>query len=219
MHTISDPSILYFGTPVVLVGTINEDGAHNLAPISSVFWLGWRSMIGISAYSKTAQNLLRTKQCTLNLPSVREVEAVNKLALTTGSDPVPEAKRLRGYRFEPNKFDIAGMKPLPADLVDAPLVAECPVQMEAALMGIHPVANESEVQRGRILSLELKILRVHLEGAILMDGSTNRVDPDKWRPLIMSFQQFYGLGPQLHDSKLGTVPEERYRTPDIEERP
>jgi flavin reductase (DIM6/NTAB) family NADH-FMN oxidoreductase RutF len=197
---------------------MNEDGTRNLAPISSIFWLGWRSMIGISAYSKTAQNLLRTKQCTLNLPSVTQVGGVNKLALTTGSNPVPEAKRRRGYRFEPNKFDIAGMTPLPADLVDAPLVEECPVQMEATLMGIHPVANDSEVQRGRILSLELKIVRVHLEKAILMEGSINRIDPDKWRPLIMSFQQFYGLGPQVHDSALGTIPEELYRTPDIDER-
>ncbi len=52
MHKISDPSILYFGTPVVLVGTTNEDQSYNLAPISSVFWLGSRAMIRISAYSK-----------------------------------------------------------------------------------------------------------------------------------------------------------------------
>jgi len=91
MHQISDPSILYFGTPVVLVGTSNVNASYNLAPISSVFWLGWRAMIGISAYSKSAENLLRTRECCLNLPSVREVGAVNRLALTTGSDPVPEA--------------------------------------------------------------------------------------------------------------------------------
>jgi flavin reductase (DIM6/NTAB) family NADH-FMN oxidoreductase RutF len=42
MHIASEPSILYFGTPVVLISTVNEDGSHNLAPMSSVFWLGWR---------------------------------------------------------------------------------------------------------------------------------------------------------------------------------
>jgi flavin reductase (DIM6/NTAB) family NADH-FMN oxidoreductase RutF len=217
MHKISDPSILYFGTPVVLVGTTNEDKTYNLAPISSIFWLGWRAMIGISALSKTTANLLRGLECTLNLPSVREVGAVNRLALTTGSNPVPEGKRGKGYRYEPDKFTAAELTPWPADLVKAPLVAECPVQLEAKLMAIHSIANEKEAQRGRLLSLELKIVRVHLEESILMEGYPDRVDPDKWRPLIMSFQQFYGLGESVHASTLGQVPEQLYRTPDIEE--
>ena len=37
-----EPSILYMGTPVILNSTENPDGTFNLAPISSVFWLGWR---------------------------------------------------------------------------------------------------------------------------------------------------------------------------------
>lgn len=216
MHQISDPSILYFGTPVVLVGTTNVDITYNLAPISSAFWLGWRAMIGISAFSKTTENLLRTGECTLNLPSVKEVGAVNRLALTTGTNPVPEGKRQKGYHFEADKFGVSGLTPRPAGLVQAPLVQECPVQLEAVLMAIHPIADEHEVQRGRILSLELKIVRVHLDEAILVDGHPNRVDPDKWRPLIMSFQQFYGLGPQVHPSTLAQIPERLYRSPDTE---
>jgi flavin reductase (DIM6/NTAB) family NADH-FMN oxidoreductase RutF len=215
MHKVSDPSILYFGTPVVLIGTVNEDASYNLAPISSAFWLGWRCMIGISAYSKTTTNILRTGECTLNLPSVNEVEAVNRLALTTGSNPVPEAKRSRGYRFEVAKFELAGMTPLTADLIKAPRAAECPVQMEAELAGSHSLANDNDAIRGRILSLELRIKRVHLDEAILMDGYSNRVDPDKWRPLIMSFQEFYGLGGRVHASTLAQVPEHLYRTADI----
>jgi hypothetical protein len=62
----------------------------------------------------------------------------------------------------------------------------------------------------------LKMVRVHLDEAILMDGHPNRVDPDKWRPLMMSFQQFYGLGEQVHPSTLARIPERLYRTPDIE---
>jgi hypothetical protein len=41
---------------------------------------------------------------------------------------------------------------------------------------------------------------------ILMDGQPNRVDPDKWRPLIMSFQQFYGLGEQCTHQPLPKYP-------------
>jgi flavin reductase (DIM6/NTAB) family NADH-FMN oxidoreductase RutF len=217
MKNISHPSILYFGTPVVLIGTNNADGSSNLAPISSIFWLGWRAVIGISGFSQTTLNLLREGECTLNLPSVRQANAVNRLAKTTGTNPVPEGKKQKGYRFEPRKFEVAGLTPGSSELVGAPLVRECPVSMEAKLMVADSVAKESPMMRGRILKIELKIVRVHLDESIVMDGQPNRVDPDKWRPLIMSFQEFYGLGEKVHASTLGTIPEELYQTPDIAE--
>ena len=112
MHHVSEPSILYFGTPVVLISTLNSDGTYNLAPMSSIFWLGWRCVIGLSAFSKTSENIIREEQCVLNLPSVNQVAAVNRLALTTGSNPVPEGKRQKGYRYEPRKFEVSGLTPV-----------------------------------------------------------------------------------------------------------
>src|SRR5258708_30796063 len=131
MHKTSEPSILYFGTPVVLISTENEIGSFNLAPMSSAFWLGWRCIIGLGATLKTTENLIRTRQCVLNLPSVNEVAAVDRLALTTGSNPVPAGKQKRGYRYEPNKFEIAGLTPVASDLVSPHTVQEWPVQLEA----------------------------------------------------------------------------------------
>ncbi len=80
MHHLSEPSILYFGTPVVLITTTNSDGTNNIAPISSIFWLGWRAIIGISTFSKTTDNIRRTGECVLNLPSIHQTAAVNRLA-------------------------------------------------------------------------------------------------------------------------------------------
>ena len=97
-HTAIEPSILYFGTPVVLISSDNEDGSPNLAPMSSAFWLGWRAMLGLGARSKTAQNLLRTGECVLNLPSDTMAAVVDRLAMTTGSDPVPPYKQSRAGR-------------------------------------------------------------------------------------------------------------------------
>lgn len=216
MHKVSKPEILYFGTPVVLISTCNEDGSFNLAPISSVFWLGWRCVIGISAFSKTTENMLRTRQCVLNLPSTDQVAAVNKLARTTGTNPVPQGKALKGYRFEADKFGTAGLTPVDSHIVTAPRVNECPVQMEAVVEAVHSLAEADDVQRGRLLTIELRIQRVHAEESILMDGSPNRVDPDKWRPLIMSFQQFYGLGAQVHESTLAQIPETLYHSVDMD---
>src|SRR5690242_12316589 len=183
MHKIVQPSILYFGTPVVLISTVNEDGSYNLAPISSVFWLGWRCIIGISAFSKTTENILREGECVLNLPSADQVSIVDRLAKTTGSNPVPEGKKLKGYRYEPNKFFIAKATSLKATKVEAPLVKECPVQLEAKLVTKHKLAEDDILQNGRIITIELRIVRVHVEESLLMDGHINRIDPNKWRPL------------------------------------
>ncbi len=216
MHIIAEPNILYFGTPVVLIGTTNQDGTYNLAPMSSIFWLGWRCVIGLAAASQTTQNIIRTGECVLNLAEAKNVTAVNKLAKTTGTNPVPAGKIQKGYFHEANKFERAGLTAMPADLVAAPLVHECDVQMEARLLHTRSLAEEDDVMKGRILTFELQVIRVHLADSILMDGHANWVDPNKWKPLIMSFQKFYSTGDELHHSTLAEIPEDLYRTPDIE---
>jgi flavin reductase (DIM6/NTAB) family NADH-FMN oxidoreductase RutF len=215
-HLSIEPSILYLGTPVVLISTLNEDGTANLAPMSSAWWLGWRCMLGLDASSKTTENLLRSGECVLNLPSINEVGAVNRLACLTGSNPVPDGKQARGYRHEPKKFEIAGLTPIQSETVSPPRVSECPVQMEAVLAAQHGVGEDSP-WKGGLLALEVRIQRFHAVPDILMEGHPNRIDPDKWRPLVMSFQKFYGLAPgQVHASRLGEIPEDSYRSPDVD---
>jgi flavin reductase (DIM6/NTAB) family NADH-FMN oxidoreductase RutF len=217
MHVRSEPEILYFGTPVVLISTRNGDGSFNIAPISSIFWLGWRCIIGISAFSKTTENIKREKACVLNLPSVNEAAEVNKLALTTGSLPVPEGKKLKGYRYVKDKFYLAGLTPQCSETINIPRIRECPVQMEAALVSIHGLSEDNDHQKGKILTMEFRIRRIHLEESILMDGHINRIDPDKWRPLIMSFQKFYGLGEQIAGSRLAEISEHLYHSADLDD--
>ena len=179
--------------------------------MSSAWWLGRRCMLGLGARSKTPQNLIRTGECVLNLPSDNLVEMVNRLALTTGSDPVPPHKAQKGYRFERDKFGLSGFTTADSETVAAPRARECPVQLEAKLESVHKLEEDDEQRKGSLVGLEVRVTRVYIHTSIQMDGAENRIDPDKWRPLIMSFQKFYGLGSQLHESTLATIPEEMYR--------
>jgi flavin reductase (DIM6/NTAB) family NADH-FMN oxidoreductase RutF len=212
MHQVINPAILYFGTPVILVSSLNEDNSPNLAPMSSAWWLGSRCLLGFGASSKTPINIIRTGECVLNLPSASLAAMVDRPALTTASDPVPEFKLNRGYRHESDKFGLSGFTPAASHTVAPPRALECPVHLEAALKHIHPIADEAPDLRGRLVSLEVQIERVHVDESIQLEGHTDRIDPDKWRPLIMSFQNFYGLGPRLRDSRLATIPESAYRS-------
>jgi flavin reductase (DIM6/NTAB) family NADH-FMN oxidoreductase RutF len=211
-----EPAILYFGTPVALLSSLNPDGSTNLAPMSSVFWLGWRAMLGLAAASQTARNLIRHSEIVINLPSVDLADHVDRLALTTGADPVPAYKQQRGFRHVGAKFARAGLTPVASELV-APLRAlEAPVQLEARIAAVHALAAEDDAMNGTILTFEARIVRVHLDTAIILDGDPNRIDPDKWRPLIMSFQKFYGLGDQVRPSTLASIAESVYRSPDVD---
>jgi flavin reductase (DIM6/NTAB) family NADH-FMN oxidoreductase RutF len=211
MHQQISPAILYFGTPVVLVSSTNQDGSANLAPMSSAWWLSQNGMLGFDASSKTPANILRTGECVLNLPSTAQVAAVDRLARTTGSYPVPRHKAAKGYRYEKDKFGIAGLTPKLSVDVRSPRVLECPVHMEASLAGCHELEHGDPERRGALVALELRILRVHVDPSIRMGGYENRIDPEKWRPLIMSFSRFFGLGSQIYPSTLAEIPEEMYR--------
>lgn len=142
---------------------------------------------------------------------------VDRLALTTGADPVPPGKAACGYRHVRDKFLHSGFTAEPALAVAAPRVCECPVQLEAVVEVVHGIADDDNTLRGRLLNIELRVLRVHLAPSIMMQGQPNRVDPDLWRPLMMSFQRYYGLAPgPLQVSSLASIDEVAYRSPDVD---
>ena len=114
MHQLVDLKVLYFGTPVVLISTRNPDGTANLAPMSSAWWLGDQAMLGMNTGSQTTRNLMRERECVLNLPSADLAGAVDRLALLTGSPELSPHKIEKGYRYEPDKFGAAGLTPRPA---------------------------------------------------------------------------------------------------------
>ena len=167
-------------------------------------------MLGLGGKGHTAANLLREKECVLNLPSVGQVDAVNRLARLTGSDPVPPHKLAMGYRHEKNKAGVAGLTTMVSERVQAPRVRECPVQLEAVLEEVHAFGHRPD-KAASSLAFEVRIVRAHVEESLVMGDAPNHIDPEAWRPLMMSFCQFYGLGERLRASTLAEIPEEMYR--------
>ena len=198
MHRTIEPTILYFGTPVALISTLNPDGSPNLAPMSSAWWLGWSCMLGLGQMGQTSDNLIRTRECVINLPSQDLVTHVDRLALTTGKNPVPERKRQWGYRYEPDKFTIAGFTMMESEVVAPPRVRECPVQMEGMVHDFRPFGKNVNANM-----FEVHIVKLHVDDSLLVsNGARPYIDPVRWRPLIMSFCRFFGLGGEVHPSRL-----------------
>lgn len=213
-HTTISPAILYWGTPVALVTSENQDGSFNISAISSAFWLLDRCILGFGARSHTPQNIQRTGRCTVNLPEDTLTDAVNALATTTGT-PQPSASKLaRGYRYVKDKWTVAGLTPQPSEVVAPPCIRECAVQMECELAASHGLLGDVPAMAGALVVLELKVLRVHVLERLRLPGYENRIDPDQWRPMIMSFQHLYGLREgKVAPSQLAKIDEELYRVP------
>ncbi|MEU9062783.1 flavin reductase family protein [Streptomyces sp. NPDC048430] len=191
-HVTLTPSILYFGTPVVLLSTENENGSVNLAPMSSAWALGHVIVLGLGVEGQTAHNLRSRHDLVVNLPAPAQWPAVERLAPLTGRTPVPVHKR-GSFRFEPDKFAAAGLRPQPSELVRPPRVAECPMQLEARVARAQPDAS------GEFLIVEAHVLKVHADPRIVVSGSQH-IDPAAWSPLIYNFRHYYGLGPELGHS-------------------
>lgn len=206
MHKTVELPILYFGTPVAIISTLNEDGSPNLAPMSSVWWLGQSCMLGLGAASKTSENLLRERECVINLPSAEQVNHVDRLALTTGRDPVPEYKQKMGYEHVSDKFEVSGFTQTTSQVVAPPRVQECPVQLEGIIYRVHEFGKQVNAN-----AFEVHIERVHVDEALLFDTDDDRLDPLRWNPLIMSFREFFGIGSQVHPSRLASFPESMFR--------
>lgn len=215
MHSIISPAILYWGTPIVFITTKNEDGSPNIGAMSSAFWLAHRCMLGLDSSSQTTANLLRTGQCVLNLPSEDLAENLNKIARTTGSNPVPPWKAAGGYTYCKDKFAVAGLTEMGSDFVEAPRIKECPVQMEAELVEVGELMKDLPDRKGLLYKMELRILRTHVEDELRLPGHANRIDSGKLRPMFMAFQKYYGIGKEMPDgekkSDLAEIGEEHYR--------
>jgi flavin reductase (DIM6/NTAB) family NADH-FMN oxidoreductase RutF len=152
----------------------------------------------VTIEGQTAHNLRERPDLVVNLPAPELWPLVERLAPLTGRDPVPAGKR-GTFRFEPDKFAAAGLTPQAAELVRAPRVAECPLQLEARAARVLPDVE------GTFLIVEAHVLRVHAAPELVLSG-TGHVDPGAWSPLVYNFRHYFGLGTELGRSFRSETP-------------
>ncbi|SEN81894.1 flavin reductase family protein [Lihuaxuella thermophila] len=187
---IIHPNILYYGTPVLLLSTLNEDHSTNITPISSSWALGDCIVLGLGVESKAFENISQLGECVLNIPHPPLWQHVEKLAHYTGKNPVPEYKRKIGFQLEKDKFRASGLTPVPSQSVKPERIKECPIQIEARIQHIRIPEHTSFFS-----IVETQAVHVHVhENIILRD---NYINPERWSPLIYNFRHYFALGKQL----------------------
>ncbi|WP_243866827.1 flavin reductase family protein [Actinophytocola oryzae] len=195
---IIEPPVLYPGTPVVLVSSVNPDGTTNLAPMSSAWALGHTAVLGLGAEGQTYQNLSARPDCVLNYASADLWTAIERLAPLTGASPVPASKAAQ-FRTERDKFGASGLTPVRGELVAVDRVAECPIQVEARVLDARPLTT------GDGCAVEVAVLRVHVHPE-LAEPDLRHVRVDEWSPLFYVFRHYVGRGAELGRTFRATTP-------------
>jgi flavin reductase (DIM6/NTAB) family NADH-FMN oxidoreductase RutF len=191
--TVIKPKILYYGTPVILLNTLNLDGSTNISPISSSWALGDFIIIGLGIGGKALENLQFHPECVINIPGPTLWENVEKLAPFTGKNSVPDYKKEIGFSYKKEKFHTSGLTEMNSHTVAPSRIMECPIQIEAKVLNIR-VPEFSKL----LAIIETQAQIVHAHDDILLDD--HHIDPEKWSPLIYNFRHYFGLGEELGKS-------------------
>lgn len=113
------PATVLFPTPVVLVTCVDASGKPNIITLA---WAGVVNSdppmvsISIRPHRHSHPCVKNTKDFVVNLPTEELVRKVDACGILSGKDV--------------DKFQAMGWHPAPAEKVKAPLIEECPVQLE-----------------------------------------------------------------------------------------
>jgi flavin reductase (DIM6/NTAB) family NADH-FMN oxidoreductase RutF len=161
------PPVYYFGTPVVLVTTVNADGTPTVSPMSSAWALGDRIVLGMAGTSHGRTNLIRERQAVLNFPDGLLWQNVEAIARATGRNPVPPHKEKMGYQYVADKVGLCGLATVTSHKVRPPRLEACPLQIEVELLAVHDPANWPAALPETYQILETRVLVCHAHAAIL----------------------------------------------------
>lgn len=191
-HLNIQPKILYYGMPVILATTLNEDGTTNISPLSSSWALGRYLVLGMGFGGQGIDNLQRTPELVVNVPDAAMWQQVEKLGPLTGKHPVPDYKAQMGYRYEPDKFTAAGLTPVASLSIKPQRIAECPLQIECTVKKI-----TFPDYAPMFAIVETEALQIHALPDIVKKTGSDHIDPSRWNPLIYNFRHYFGLGDRL----------------------
>jgi flavin reductase (DIM6/NTAB) family NADH-FMN oxidoreductase RutF len=145
--------------PIGWIGTTGTDGTHNLAPYSFFNAVSADPptvlfSVGVADHVKdSAVNAVASGEFTVNIVTDETAEAMN---VTAGEHP-PHV----------SEFDIAGLTPMPATLVNAPLVAEATAKLECRVSHVHDIGPDGAASNRVIFG---EVVAIHVADRVL-DGT------------------------------------------------
>lgn len=158
--------------PIAWVSTRSEEGVHNLAPYS--FFTGVTSKPPSVLFCPGRRSAGGTKKDTL-----ANVEATGEFVVNVVTGNLAERMIDTAADFAPDvdEFEMAGLTPVPCEIVAAPRVAESPVSFECRRLDVFHIGPDG-AGGGAIVVGE--IVMIHIDDRVLSGG---KVDAGLLEPL------------------------------------
>ncbi|MFA5364621.1 MAG: flavin reductase family protein [Candidatus Bathyarchaeia archaeon] len=178
MKIVKEPFTALFPCPVVLVTCLDAAGKPNIITLA---WVGTvcseppTVALGVRPSRYSHDLIMTSKEFVVNIPSAEHIVETDYCGVTSGR--------------EVDKFSETKFTPLPAVKVKAPLIKECPVNMECVLtytvsLGTHDVFFG-------------KVVQVHIDEEV--QNKKGRIDFKKAEPFTYNQGEYWSL-----KKKLGT---------------
>ena len=153
-----------------------------------VFNIGLKepTIIGIALRKATYTHSLITKtaQFTVNFPTVAILDKVDLVGTISGRDGL-------------DKFSEYGLTPVKSSVIDAPIIDECPVNLECRLLNVTEVGDH-DLFLGHVVAM-------HVDSDKL-DTEKNRVLIDKVDGFLFAEWQYYRIGEKLENIRFSRKP-------------
>jgi len=170
------PATVLYPVPAVMVTCVDEAGKPNIITLA---WVGTvcsePPMVSISIRPPRYSHDLveRSGEFVVNIPTADLVRQTDLCGVISGRDR--------------DKFEAAGLTPEPASVVKAPLIKECPVNLECQVrhtlrLGTH------DMYVGEIVA-------VHAEASVL--GAKGGIDAAKIKAFAFAAEEYRALAEQL----------------------
>ena len=152
MKTSMGAKTILYPTPVLVVGTYDQEGRPNAMTVA---WGGICCSkppcvaISVRKATHTFGNLMEAKAFTISIPSERHVAEADFFGVVSGRDV--------------DKWEKSGLTPVGSDLVNAPYVQEFPVVLECKVVGVTELGLHTQFV-GEILDVKVEEDCLDVEG-------------------------------------------------------
>lgn len=166
--------------PLVVGGTMDEADVLAVAWINVVASTPPTIAVGLRESRYTLELMRKTGTFTVNLPRKAQAEVVDYCGIVSGK--------------KTDKFARTGLTLAPSAVIAAPLIVECPYNIECRM------TDEVVVGAYRVILAE--IVEAHADEEILRDPEGDLVDIDALDPLVYlaGVREYRGLGPKVADA-------------------
>jgi flavin reductase (DIM6/NTAB) family NADH-FMN oxidoreductase RutF len=147
-----------YPTPAALITSVAPDGRGNIITLGEVFNLSLRTptIVGIAIRKATYSHglIARSGEYVVNMPTTQMLEKVDRCGTVSGR--------------ETDKFAAIGLTPLPAAVVQPPLIAECPVSIECKVIGMEEVGDH-DLFKGEVVAAHVDETLLDEQGHVCPD--------------------------------------------------